>query len=186
MNKEQRIEKLSSLIQDPNFVLKVSKTKSNEEAAKLFADNGCEIAADKVKLVRDTLNSLLKGDIKISEDDLENISKMSEKDLENVSGGQLDTTKVLAVALAATVVIGGTAWAVSANSSNPAPQQSSSDQLKNAAAGTLLKAGIAAEKMGRAYAGVKIKPTALQRMWAWVSRDQAAKNAAWDAAAGLL
>lgn len=41
MDKEQLVEKLSSLIQDPNFVVKLTETKSKEEAAKLFADNGC-------------------------------------------------------------------------------------------------------------------------------------------------
>ena len=116
MDKEKLTKKISSLIQDPKFVLKLAETKSDEEAVKLFADNGCELAADKVKFVRDTLNSLLKGDIEISEDDLENIS-----------GGRIDTAKVVAVALAATIVIGAPlgVWALSGSKEAPPQQQGS-------------------------------------------------------------
>ncbi len=117
MDKEKLAEKLSLLIQDKDFVLKLAETKSDEEAVKLFAENGCgELKPEKVKIVRDTLNSLLKGEMKISEDDLENIS-----------GGAVDYTKVLAVALATTVVIGGMGaignYALKhSNSTPPVPQ----------------------------------------------------------------
>ena len=157
MNKEKLAQKISSLIQDKDFVLKLAETKSDAEAAKLFADNDCELTADKVKLVRDTLNSFLKGDIEISEDDLE-----------NVSGGRIDATKVLAVALAATLVIGGTYVATRPSQGASASPKSGGSWLINVGAA----AGKAAAKVGGAVARKAAQPTNWQLIQGVFSKKQ--------------
>ncbi len=168
MDKKKLAEKLSSLIQDKDFVVKLAQTESDEEAKKLFAENGCELEIEKIKLIRDTLSALIKGEIEISE-----------KDLENISGGaDVNYKKVLAVALGATLVIGlGVAGvhALSGSKTPPAAVESATGQkfIRGAS-----KVAGAVARAAAPVAEVAARPTWPQSFWGIFSKNQRIKNEA--------
>lgn len=176
MDKEQLAKKLSALFQDKDFVFKLAETKSDEEAIKLFAENDCELEPEKVKFVRDTLDSLLKGEIEISEEDLENISGGS---------GEVDYKKVLAVALGATIVLGGGALLVSNLKGAPPPQPPQPSFWGNIAQGAG-QVGKAALPIAGAMAQVAAQPTYWQSFTGLFSKKQRMVNAGLQAAGTVV
>ncbi len=167
MSKEKLAEKLSLLIKDKDFVVKLAQTKSDEEAVKLFVDNDCELEAEKVKIVRDILNSLIEGEIEISE-----------KDLENVSGGiNIGYKKALAIALGVTALSIGAAGAgaaVHVIAKRPAGSQSQSPNPRSTVEEKIKS--MVGDQVELKRMVVRHKPSLLAKGWAWFSSNQAEQN----------
>ena len=67
-------EKVIELLKNGEFLAKLEKTNSNEEAQKLFAAEGVSLDIDKVQDLREALTCVLEDPKAISEESLDNVS----------------------------------------------------------------------------------------------------------------
>lgn len=73
MENQKNAEKIVKLIQDKDFLIKLSKTKTNEEANKLFLSNGVKLDVEKLGVMREAVDVAMK--------------KVDEIELDKVVGG---------------------------------------------------------------------------------------------------
>lgn len=113
MNPEDLATNFLSILQDGNFLLEISKKQSIDEVREEFSKKGCDLTNEQAEFIQEKVKGILSGKI-----------KMTEQDLEDVSGGRnVNFEKVLIVVMGIALAISVGALAGSSfKSSAPPPE----------------------------------------------------------------
>lgn len=74
MNPEDLATNFLSILQDGDFLLEISKKQSIDEVREEFSKKGCDLTNEQAEFIQEKVKGILSGKVKITEQDLEDVS----------------------------------------------------------------------------------------------------------------